>query len=409
MMISPLGAGRSTPSSNSLRGGVLTFGSDGTCGRRLRGPRSSTMRGICPAVLALLALLSAGWSDGVRAQVVRGVVVSEDASETLEGVLVLAADSTGQTHATRITGPDGAFYFALPHSGRWTLRAERLGYGTGEQPVALSVGDTVQLTMVVAPAPIAIRGVEAEVGRRCPETSSAPQVLSIWTEAREILASVVRQEDRATARFKSRVRHRDYSRYLVVPETIVWGVDDTLWTQGSVPMRAADPEFLMNRGFVVLTEADTMYYSPDARVILSDEFLSSHCFFLAEDAPSPDWTGLAFGPVMDSPIEYDIRGTFWLPRTTEVLPYIDFEFTAHPWDLVIPVNQHDGDSPFVRAPIEFPTTGGRVDLSFVPELGWVVHRWLMRWPIPGVERYGRRLLLFTREWIVELLQVARAR
>ena len=63
---------------------------------------------------------------------------------------------------------------------------------------------------------------------------------------------------------------------------------------------------------------DLQYSAPDARVLLSDEFLDTHCFRIAEAQNGDGRIGLAFEPLEDSPLR-DIEGVLWIDRSTAML------------------------------------------------------------------------------------------
>jgi len=195
---------------------------------------------------------------------------------------------------------------------------------------------------------------------------------------------------------------RDY-RTADGSEVLLQSSEDTVFATGTVPMQSAAPEYLAREGFIVPGPDTTYYYAPDANVLLSDAFLSTHCFEVSSRGGEA-WVGLRFEPM--DPERLDIRGVFWLPIGGDQFPYIEFEWTNHPWDLM-EVFDHGRVAPARLG----SRVGGRVDLSFVAEIGWIVHRWSMRWPVPVELKYetsdlepGWYLGLF-REWEATLLHV----
>ena len=266
----------------------------------------------------------------VGAQVIQGQVRSGEGAP-IEGVLVLALDSLETTQATWITGPDGEFGLQVPSPGRWTVRAERIGFGVVEGEVLVGEEDLAGVTIEMVTVPVAIEGVEVSVGQRCPGASSSPGVAELWREARSVLTSVRRTRTGGASQFQVSFNRRDYRIGGFSPEFLQHESVDTVVATGMVPMQSASPEFLANRGFIVLTDDTASYYAPDADVLLSEEFLTGHCFREEERDDGGPWVGLAFEPI--DPTALDIRGTFRLPTSPEVWPYIEFTWTNHPWDL----------------------------------------------------------------------------
>lgn len=316
---------------------------------------------------------------GSVGQVVRGVVRA-DSGESVDGVLILALDSIGAAHVTRITGADGRFLLPLPTHGIWVVRAERLGFGTGEEEVNVPPGDTLDLAISLSPAPIQMEGLDVVVvGPRCPNTSASPGVADLWSQAREMLTAIANSATAESTTYAVSIRKRDYRPGGFDPEFVEFESVDTVRTVGRMPMQSAPAGFLMSEGFIVPSNDTASYYAPDAEVLLSDIFLSTHCFQVKAHPTGPWFTGLAFEPA--DPARMDIRGTFWIPETDDVLPFIDFTWTKHPWELREVL--HPGKPTRTVRPANLDgRTGGRLELSPVKGVGWIVRRWWMRWPIP---------------------------
>lgn len=358
----------------------------------------------------LFLLLLLGMPCSARGQVMEGHVRSVD-GDSIPGVLVLAVDSLNFTQTSWITGESGVFRLTVPYPGKWTLRAERIGFGVTEKEVLVGDEDLSGISIEMLTVPVVIEGVEVSVGKRCPGASASPGVAELWREARSVLTSVRRTQTAGASQFEVSFHRRDYRLGGFDPEFLHHESTDTVVATGMVPMRSASPEFLASQGFIVLTDDTASYYAPDADVLLSDEFLTGHCFRREEREEGGPWVGLGFDPI--DPTALDIRGTFWLPTSPEVWPFIEFTWTNHPWDLkevLSPVSRGLSVEP---ARLE-GRVGGRVELSFVEGIGWIVHRWWMRWPVPihlksdwGGPPPGTYLGLI-REWDVELIRVLHA-
>lgn len=315
----------------------------------------------------------------VSGQVIRGVVRA-DPGESVEGVLILAIDSLGATRLTRITPADGRFLFSLPVGGTWVVRAERLGFGTGEEEVRMTSGDTLDLAIHLSSTPIEMEGLDVIVeGPRCPNTSVSPGVAELWSQAREMLTAISVSAAAESTTYSVSIRKRDYrpggfGRGSVEIESV-----DTVHAVGRMPMQSAPAAFLMREGFIVPSNDTVSYYAPDAEVLLSDLFLSTHCFQERAHPSDPRFAGLGFEPA--DPARMDIRGTFWIPETGEALPFVEFTWTRHPWELM-EVRRPGTSMRAVRKADLSGRTGGRLELRPVHGVGWIIQRWWMRWPIP---------------------------
>ncbi|NIP58923.1 MAG: hypothetical protein GWM92_11430, partial [Gemmatimonadetes bacterium] len=107
---------------------------------------------------------------------------------------------------------------------------------------------------------------------------------------------------------------------------------------------------------------------PDARALLSAEFLRSHCFRIVEgEDDEPSLVGLGFEPVEGREVP-DIRGTLWVDRQTAELRRLDFEYTG------------------LAGARNAEEVGGRVEFRHLPTGAWIVSRWRIRMPILASDR-----------------------
>jgi hypothetical protein len=91
--------------------------------------------------------------------------------------------------------------------------------------------------------------------------------------------------------------------------------------------------------------------------------------------------GLSFEPDRSDHTEYDIRGTLWIPMGSGETAHIDFRHTRYPYEdeLFEWVTRAGRGIGMIDANLG-DRVGGRIDLAFVPEFGWVVEGYVMRWP-----------------------------
>ena len=79
-----------------------------------------------------------------------------------------------------------------------------------------------------------------------------------------------------------------------------------------------------------LGEADA-FFAPDASVLLSPSFASTHCFGLVAPPPGREaLIGIEFRPNAPRRGHPDIEGTFWLDRASAELRSLDFRYTELP-------------------------------------------------------------------------------
>lgn len=313
---------------------------------------------IIVAILPLLLL-----PVPLRAQAVEGSVAAESGNP-LSGAFVRLLDAAGE--ALRGTLADGAGRFTLraPGAGQYRVRVEMIGHSTYvSEPLELQPGSTVRLPIVLAQEAIPLAGVEVTArARRCvvrPEAGDAAHRL--WEEARKALNVAAWAEETRLLSFAVQLEKRDLDAQLALTATPVRryrGISPV------PPFASLPPEELATGGFVQARGGETQFYAPDARTLLSDEFLQGHCFRV-QDGPrdEPHLIGLGFSPVEDSRLP-DVDGVLWIDRVTSELRRLEYSYRNLPAPYRV-----GGDR-----------VGGQVDFEWLEGGGWFVRRWWIRMP-----------------------------
>lgn len=323
-----------------------------------------------PAVLLLVLLVGlAVASPAAVAQAVRGELREEGTGTAVSGAFVVLVDSAGRRAAAALSDTDGGFALAAPHPGRYTVRAERVGYAvTASLPLALAPGETVPLRLTTGARPVLLQGVVAKgASRGCQVRPGAGSAAAVWEEARKALAAAAWAQEQELVRFAlvRRIRELDLrmhvTREMAMPETRV----------GSRPFESPPARLLADSGYVFTRADGTMYTAPDARVLTSDEFLDLHCFEVEPGrGEEAGHVGLAFRPVRGRGTP-DIAGTIWLDARTSELRHVEFRYVGMR----------------MRGPTE--RLGGRVEFERLPTGAWIVRRWWIRTPVVALEQARR--------------------
>lgn len=318
------------------------------------------------APLALAALLVAA---PAAAQAVRGELREEGTGAAVAGAFVVLVDSAGARRGATLSDAGGRFALQAPRAGRYTVRAERVGYAaTASAPLELAAGAATPLVLRTGTRPVLLRGVVAHGdGRRCQVRPDGGAAAAVWEEARKALATAAWTEEQELVRFGlvSRVREMDLrmrvTRETATPQTRV----------GSRPFESPPPRLLADSGYVLSRAGGTMYTAPDARVLLSDEFLDLHCFRVEPgEGEAAGRVGLAFRPVRGRGAA-EIEGTLWLDAATSELRHLEFRYVGLR----------------LRGPVE--RLGGRVEFERLPTGAWIVRRWWIRTPVVALEAATR--------------------
>jgi hypothetical protein len=286
--------------------------------------------------------------------------------------MILLFDERGQRIGGVLSAVNGRFRVPVPVPGRYRLRVDRIGYGSVDTEVfEVPAGASVQRNVVSAVRPVELAGIAVEGQSRCEvRPTEGLSAATVWEEVRKALDAATWTAERGVYSFNWARYQRDLDENgrRILSET---RTNERGYTAS--PFVAADPGELTAKGFVEqLPGGDLQYSAPDARVLLSDEFLDTHCFRIAEGQNVEGRIGLAFEPLEDSPLR-DIEGVLWIDRSTAMLQSLEFRYT----NLIAGLDQHNA--------------GGDLTFEHLPNGTWIVQEWNIRMPIVEELRTGRRL------------------
>lgn len=296
-------------------------------------------------------------------QVVRGRLLDIDGSTAVGGAMMSLVDGREQEFDRNLTRESGLFQLAAELPGRYRVKADRIGYATAYSDYfEVAAGDTIVVDIVARVEAISLAGIEAEGERRCrvrPEEGLA--VTRLWDEARKALEAAAWTQERGYYRYEMMgiTRQMDRENRRVISEDRSYGGG-----YRRAPYISRPAEELMEQGFARLTPMESVYWAPDAAVLLSDEFLDTHCFHVARnERRAPGLIGLAFQPVRGRGLP-EISGTLWIDPGTAQLEWLDFSYR----NLNLP-------EALLAGPI-----GGTVEFAALPNGTWIVDSWRIRMP-----------------------------
>jgi hypothetical protein len=317
------------------------------------------------AAILTVALLAV--SASAAAQTVHGAVLQQDSREPVQGAIVALLADGSVVHGSTLTDDEGRYFLRARGQGRFTVRVQRIGFRDTATPAfELAAGVTVERDVLVAPEAIVLEGITARGRRRCvARPADGAAVATLWEEARKSLHAT------ALGRERYRFRLEHYTRRLALEDLRVIQERRSYRSgqAGSSPLVSVPAEQLLTRGFIEDTDSATMYYAPDAHVLLSDGFLDAYCFRLARERPESDGlVGLSFEPVSRRGPPA-IQGTLWLDRATFELRHMEYRYTR----VVLP------EGPVNRI-------GGRVEFEALPNGIRIVRSFWIRMPIAVIRQ-----------------------
>ncbi|CAA9339504.1 MAG: hypothetical protein AVDCRST_MAG68-2930, partial [uncultured Gemmatimonadetes bacterium] len=329
---------------------------------------------------ALRALIACTlFPAAAAAQTVRGAVV-ERGGGPVPGVLVALVGEDGAVRAEVLSDEQGRFRVGTTAPGRYTVRAERVGFRRVTSPaMELAAGQTVEYTLQAAADRLELPAITATAGRRCAtRTEPGMEVAGLWAEAGKALRSSAYTSVQFPYRYRVTRKRRqlDASSLITRSERVQTGE-----SANPSPFVTVPAARLAEKGYVEAVGDTVLFHAPDAEILLSDEFLDTHCFHAEPaDAEHRGMVGLAFAPVSTGE-RTDVRGVLWMDAATAELRVLEYGYVG-------------GRFPGAAQ------AGGRVEFRRLPSGGWIVSRWRIRVPsgasrfrpnstaLPGMEPQG---------------------
>ena len=317
-----------------------------------------------PSIVQLILLVCASVLVVTRAeaQTVSGAVLLADSSTIVAGAIVVASDSSGKV-TRALTSASGQFTLRLSHAGRYSLQVLRIGFRATPGPtIDVSVGDTVAVRLIAASARVSLAAVTVRARSQCrvrPDTSLL--VARVWEEARK--AMIATQLSSAPTPLLG--EWISYSRMLdssgqMVREQHVRSVKN----QTTTVFRSVSAASLANVGYVVDDSSGTSFHAPDAAVLLSEQFVATHCFRLSPSGSNDSsLIGIEFEPTSSRRAARDITGTVWVERSSAELKFVEFAYANLPATAV----ELEG--------------GGTVEFTRLGEGSWIVSSWQAQLPV----------------------------
>ena len=311
------------------------------------------------ALALLTALIIPSAAGG---QVVRGRLVDARDGTSLETAMITLVDRE-ELDAERALSraSSGLFQLQAPGPGEYRLRAERIGYATTySEFFTLAPGDTLVMDMTAHVEPISLVGIEAVADRRCTvRPGEGLAVTQVWEEARKALEAAAWTQELGLYRYEVlRIKRRFDRRGRRVQS------EDRIYSRilAAAPYVSRSADSLRAEGFAHYSPRESVFWAPDAEVLLSDHFLDTHCLRIRDGRNGEaGLVGLDFEPVPDRHVA-EISGTMWLDEATARLRWLEFRYQ----DLNAPESLMDAEP------------GGRVDFRALPDGTWIVTSWNLR-------------------------------
>lgn len=309
----------------------------------------------------MAALTVAAMPAVVAAQSLQGTLLRADSTPAAGVIVVASRGAQDSVLARTITNGNGRYAMDVS-AGAVRLRALRIGH----RPVligefTLAAGARRDTRTVLPNDPIVLPAVTTEANSSCRQTGTAGvNVATVFEEVRKALLSTTLKSGDGDP--LSRLSVHGQARTMGNRPA---GRLELEFKEGVTvkPFQSLRPDSLAKVGYMQSDVTSRTYYAPDADVLLSELFASSHCFGLANGTGErAGWIGLTFRPQQFRQNFVDVSGTLWLDRASNELRRMDFTYEGLP---IMP---------------ERVAPGGVVEFTRLPDGIWFVSKWELLMP-----------------------------
>ncbi len=335
----------------------------------MRGRRSG--RWSWRVALAGLSAIGLLWAVPLGAQTVLGTAVDATDGSPVTGAFVVLLDEEGVERDRGLTSTRGAFRLRASRPGTYRLSLERIGFeDLVTETFELAADETLSRRLVASARPIQLSEIRVSGGEaRCGIPPDEARELSrVWNEARKALEATAWTNRQSYYRFDGLIVRQvldDDGEPRGPPEY------EPIRLYGRHPFRSVQADDLAYGGWVQRQGVEGLkFFAPDAEVLLSDSFLSRHCFRLAGDDAARNLVGVEFEPRPDRHIP-DISGVLWVDRASAELRSLEYRYEN------------------LELPVDTERLGGRVEFDHLPDGGWIVRKWEIRTPLAEIDRQSR--------------------
>jgi hypothetical protein len=309
-------------------------------------------------VVALLALTSSsGYAQTLMGRVTRDSV-------PVMGALVLLVDANGKTIA-RTASRDLGEYSVTAAPGAYRVQVLQIGWRpTMAGPFTLTAGAVTRANINANGNRILLDPIIVTDHSECrvrPDSAAAAFVL--WDEARKaLLAASMTSAEPLTMTLMRTDQELDR-----LGMHVNWDSTTTLSGSSLRPFASLPADKLAHDGYMTAdAQSNKTYWAPDADVLLSESFVSSHCIHIVhpsvETGDSARLIGVGFAPATKRRNIVEVEGTLWLDRSTAELRAMDYHY----------VN--------TSKTVEKAEPGGHLAFLRLLNGRWIVEDWSIRVP-----------------------------
>jgi hypothetical protein len=281
------------------------------------------------------------------------------------GALVALLSADGIAVAEGISGENGVRVLRAP-AGSYRVRVRRIGFRPFTSTV-VTLPRAGELLLRVEFSPVVLSAVVVTAATQCARTDTDPALALVWDEVTKALrATVLTRED-----LPDSILARSYHNEVLRDGTVLTADTTLVPLRGRRPFGAVNPAALVSAGYVFGSE-DTGWelFGVDEKILLSNEFIATHCFRVVRHRERPGQIGIEFAPVRDRRLA-DVAGVLWLDEQSAELRELDYRYVNAG---LLTTFRSTGYTRFRR----------------MPSGAWLIDEWWLRMPLLERRMRGQR-------------------
>lgn len=294
-------------------------------------------------------------------QTVTGRVAASASGAPVANAIVQLIDSANVVAVQTFSQADGEFSLRTAIPASYRVRVLRIGFRpVTSNPVQVAAGGMHRLGDIVLGAPVTLDTVHVSDRAECRDVSDGAATYAVWEQARSALVGVSMGSRSAVmnATIIEFARTLEPRGDRVREQTVNTSRGFITRTWASLPV-----DSLRKVGYVVTDPNGwRSFYAPDIATLLSDAFITDHCFRLATGERAGE-IRIAFKPKRTRRGIIGIEGTLSLDRASSELRRLEFSY----------IGLTDAE--------EQARAGGLVEFRRMSNERWIIARWHIRMPL----------------------------
>lgn len=283
------------------------------------------------SLIVLMRALAIGcFAKTAFAQDIRGAVRDSATRQPIPGAVLVLLDANGGVLGRNITNDRGQYWIARS-AGMKRMRVLRIGFRPREIVLPVATDSAAHFDIAMQSLPTMLEPIRVSADSKCPRRSDDARTYALLEQVRAGLLSIVVARDANPAALVRLVfeRRMDGTSDRIESQSV--RIDSATRATTSFSAARAATDFV-ERGFMRDSAQQSIFFGPDADVLLDDGFALGYCFrIIRATRERTNQIGLAFSAVSRRAGRVDIDGALWVDTIARALRDIEFRYVGLDW------------------------------------------------------------------------------